>query len=321
MPRIEYAGKTFNVEATAIVDLANQIIAEYAAQGFNLTLRQLYYQFVSRDAFPAKWADKETGSTNNERSYKKLGDIISDARMAGLIDWEAIIDRTRSLRALNHWKHPADIMQACASQFRIDLWKNQEWRPEVWVEKDAAIGVVENICNKWRVPYFSCRGYTSQSAMWEASQRLLGKARKGTAPFIIHLGDHDPSGVDMSRDVEERVRAFIVHHSPTAARAFQFKRIALNMDQVEQYTPPPNPTKVTDSRAQGYIAKFGHECWELDALEPADVATLIEDEIMPLINLSEWESLVEREEAHKANLAKVASGWDSIIDGLGPSDE
>jgi hypothetical protein len=122
--------------APRFISKANDIIAEYSAQGFQLTLRQLYYQFVSRDFIP-----------NNLRSYKNLGDVINDARLAGLIDWNSIVDRTRNLQSLAHWRNPAEIIDACASQFRLDRWAPQPRRVEVWIEKDALIGVIEGICN------------------------------------------------------------------------------------------------------------------------------------------------------------------------------
>lgn len=314
MPKINYTpARTLNEASMAIVKQANEIIAEYQASGFTLTLRQLYYQFVSRDEFPASWADKETGSTNNERSYKRLGDIISDARMCGLMDWEAIIDRTRALKSLTHWQSPANIVQACASQFRVDMWASQAHRVEVWVEKDAAIGVVEGVCNDLRVPYFSCRGYTSQSAMWEAAQRLIGYRRNGQTPVVLHFGDHDPSGIDMSRDIEERIAQFMQYHDQDP---MEFERLALNMDQVQRYNPPPNPTKVTDSRAKGYIAEHGHECWELDALEPAVVADLIRRHVAKYIDGAEWANDVNREIDCRRQLGAVADKWESIVNKL-----
>ena len=154
MPKIAYRAKRFSPDRQDKIDKANVIIAEYAAQGYELTLRQLYYQFVSRDFI-----------ANNQREYKNLGDIINDARLAGLIDWEAIVDRTRNLQSLAHWNSPASIIDACASQYRIDKWADQPYRVECWIEKDALIGVIENVCKELDIAYFSCRGYTSQSEM------------------------------------------------------------------------------------------------------------------------------------------------------------
>src|SRR5579859_6671710 len=161
MPMICYVKRRFSAASQAMIDKANEIIAEYESQGFALTLRQLYYQFVARDLIP-----------NNIKSYKNLGSVVNDGRLAGLIDWSHITDRTRSLKGRGHWDSPADIIEMAAKGYHIDMWARQQYRPEVWIEKDAVAGVVEDVCKELDVPYFSCRGYTSQSEMWVGGQRL-----------------------------------------------------------------------------------------------------------------------------------------------------
>lgn len=260
MPLITYVFKHFRDKSYDDIDRANHVLNEYAEQGYTLTLRQLYYQFVARG-----WRE------NTERSYKRLGDLISNARLAGHIDWYHLVDRTHNLRGLPHWSGPDDIIGACAKEYRVDHWEGQPARVEVWVEKDALIDVVAKACDPLDVPFFSCRGYTSQSEMWAASQRLIEHAAHGQEPVILHLGDHDPSGMDMSRDIQDRLGLFCGY----AGVEVTFARLALNMDQIQEHEPPPNPTKVTDARAAGYIDRFGHECWELDALEPRVLTKLV----------------------------------------------
>lgn len=271
-----YQRKKFNPVHLQIIGQANAIMEDYSAQGYQLTLRQLYYQFVSREIFPESWRDKNTGSKNNERSYKKLGGIISDARLAGLVDWNHIADRTRLPHKDTVFDSLGDGMKTLLNAWRYNLWADQPTYVEVWVEKEALAEVVQQACAHLYVPWCSCRGYMSQSAMWRGSQRFLGRWQEGRECHLVYLGDHDPSGLDMSRDIEDRQAVFqsdvIVH------------RIALNYDQVYQYNPPPNPTKVTDSRAAAYIEEFGHECWELDALEPRILDRLIQDTIDGLVD-------------------------------------
>jgi hypothetical protein len=292
MPKIVYVEKHFSASSLALIEQANAIIAEYAAQGFDLTLRQLFYQFVSRDLI-----------ANRQAEYKRLGGIINDARLAGLIDWSVIVDRTRNLQQNAHWHNPRDIVEACAQQFQIDKWAAQRHRPEVWIEKDALVGVISGVCQQNDIPYFSCRGYTSQSEMWAASQRLLRWVQQGQTPVILHLGDHDPSGIDMSRDIAARLKLFV------GARV-QVLRLALNADQVEQYDPPPNPAKVTDSRASAYIAEYGPESWELDALEPAVLAALIEDHVAQFRNATAWNEALTREQQYRQALGSMAAHWE-----------
>jgi hypothetical protein len=295
MPKIEYVPKNFRDDTLIIIDQANAIITEYEAQGFDLTLRQLYYQFVARDLIP-----------NTQRDYKKLGNIINDARLAGLIDWDSIVDRTRNLQARGHWESPEEIIQSAEQGYHIDFWARQEYRPEVWVEKDALIGVFAGVCNELDVPFFACRGYNSQSEMWAASQRFLHYIDDNQTPIILHFGDHDPSGVDMTRDIIDRLELF------TEYWGVKVKRLALNWDQVEQYSPPPNPAKISDTRATAYIAEFGEDSWELDAMEPQVLVNLVRDAINDIVDWEIWEEDEERKKADKAQLRKIRKNWAEV---------
>ncbi|KKL45349.1 hypothetical protein LCGC14_2356530, partial [marine sediment metagenome] len=129
--RIAYESWRPGAQARAMVGYANEICADYAAQGYDLTLRQLYYQFVSRGLLP-----------NTDRSYSNLGTTTNRARLAGLLDWDYIVDRTRNLQSVAHWDSPASLIDACAEQFTLDKWTDQPYRIEVWVEKEALAGVI-----------------------------------------------------------------------------------------------------------------------------------------------------------------------------------
>lgn len=308
MPKIRYIDRKLSRRSMQVVVKANEIIEEYAAKGYDLTLRQVYYQMVARgilDELQFK-PDPSTGSVNNPQSYSRLQSIVNDARLMGFIDWDHIVDRTRGLESLSTWSGPDAIVKACASQFRLDLWANQPYRVEVWIEKDALAGVFERVCNRLRVPYLSCRGYTSQSEMWRAAMRLKQyKANKQT-PVILHFGDHDPSGIDMSRDITDRLKLFM--------GGTDFHRLALNKDQVDKYAPPPNPAKMTDSRAEGYVAEFGDESWELDALEPEVLSGLVDDFVTSLLDAKKWNAAQEREQKHRKTLGLAAANWYTIED-------
>ena len=221
-----------------------------------------------------------------------------------MIDWDSLVDRTRNVIERAHWDSPVEIIETYARHFHVDLWEGQQFRPEVWIEKDALIGVIEGVCDEHDVSYFSCRGYTSLSEMWRAAQRLLGYNAAGQIPVIIHLGDHDPSGMDMSRDIEDRLTTF--------GAKFKFVRIALNMNQIDKYGPPPNPTKLTDSRATGYIASFGDESWELDALEPKVMSKLIEKTIRKFQDKDKWGERTAIEKAGQDSLLYASQRWDDI---------
>lgn len=321
MPKTCYKMKNFRDATLGIIAKANRIIAEYQAQGFCLTLRQCYYQMIARDLFPETWIDSKYNACyglppdtkNTLKSYKRLGDIISDGRLAGFIDWDSIEDRTRELRSSAHWGSPGQIVEACAQQFRFDLWDTQDYYPEVWIEKDALIGVIEGVCTELDVPYFSCRGYTSQSAMWEAAQRLISKENQGKQTVIFHLGDHDPSGIDMTRDIADRLEMF---HSTVSVC-----RIALTMDQIEEFNPPPNPAKTTDARYEKYREEFGDDSWELDALEPKALTALIRNEVERVCDPNRWNVQIVRQEAARDELELVAKKWKKVVRNLTNEDE
>ena len=290
MPKIAYISKRFRASSLRTIQEADAIISEYQDEGYDLTLRQLYYQFVSRAIIP-----------NKDSEYKKLGSIINDARLAGLIDWDAIVDRTRILRGNSSWENPQEIIESCAAQFRLNTRATQEHYLEVWVEKDALVGVLENICVDLDVKYFSCRGYVSQSAMWRAAERMRWEKN----PIVLHLGDHDPSGIDMTRDIQDRLNMFRC--------SADVKRIALNMDQVQEHSPPPNPAKTTDSRYYSYIAEYGDKSWELDALDPRTITRLIKTTVNEYTDQKARNALLRQQKIHRQDLQSVADNWEELI--------
>ena len=316
-----YIRKSFQGKSLKIIQLANAICAEYQAAGYDLTLRQLYYQFVARGYIP-----------NRQSEYSRLGSIINDARMAGMLDWDYIVDRTRNLRSLAHWDTPSEIIEQAARQFRHDKWADQPNRVEVWIEKDALIGVLEQVCPRLDVNYFSCRGYTSQSEVWGAAQRLRSYINNGQRAIVLHLGDHDPSGIDMTRDIKDRLRRFIAvdlmhDHGISGANAmtevrnkFRIDRIALNMDQVEHFNPPPNPAKITDSRYAAYVELHGRESWELDALPPDVLAALIEASVAEYRDEEKWAVATAREQIDRNLLKDTSDRWGEVSEFLTEGD-
>lgn len=293
MTKICYVDRNFSAASLRVIEQANEICEEYVAQGYTLTLRQLYYQFVARDLSP-----------NTMQDYKRIGSVINDARLAGLISWEAIEDRTRNLESLGTWDSPQQILDATAQQFRYDRWATQNTKVEIWVEKEALVGVIERVAFRLRLAYFACRGYASQSELWRAGQRYEEYHEETGNPVVVfHLGDHDPSGIDMTRDNDARLQMFSGSANVTV------HRLALNHDQVRRYRPPPNPAKMTDSRAEGYVAKFGKQSWELDALDPKVIDDLITKNVMEYIDEDAWEAAKEREQRARDAIAEVARNW------------
>lgn len=299
----------FKPATQSVIDEANRIILSYQQQGFTLTLRQLYYQFVARGLI-----------ANKHTEYKRLGSIVDDGRMSGQIDWDAIEDRTRRLREYETFDSPADAARQTAKRYLEQLWDDQPVYMEVWIEKDALLGVIEPVCGRWRIPHFACRGYASQSEMYIAGKRLQERVDRGQEVIILHLGDHDPSGLDMTRDNRDRLHLF----AGGGHAAFEdgmldemytdkieVRRLALNMDQVRRYNPPPNPTKADDVRSGPYIAKYGTSSWELDALDPPVIDKLIDDAIVGEIDPNIWDDSREREKKHRKQLLDAADDMEN----------
>jgi hypothetical protein len=282
-----------------LIDHVNGIVDEYQALGFILTLRQLFYQFVSRPAL---------GLANTFDDYKRLGRTVTDARRVGLIDWDAIEDRTRNVRRLPTWDDPSEIVGACADQYREDVWASQPYRPEVWIEKDALTGVIEGVSEEFRVPWFSCRGNVSDSEMYAAGKRFARVIGQGQVPIVLHLGDHDPNGLDMTRDIQDRLVMF-------ARREIGVQRLALNLDQTDGL--PPNFAKETDSRYAAYVRQFRtRKCWELDALSPDVISNLVRAEFESLIDQDAWAAAIAGEDDNRSILTSAADNWSLVKSAL-----
>lgn len=111
----------------------------------------------------------------------------------------------------------------------------------------------------------------------------------------------------MTRDVLDRISMF-------AGEGVEVNRLALNMGQVEQYQPPPNPAKMTDSRAAGYVDQHGYDSWELDALEPSVMAALIRDALNELVDNDAWDEVVEREDEGTQQLQTFADNYQELAE-------
>lgn len=296
--------KDVNMRSSTLeqIERANEVIDVYAGMGLTLSLRQLYYQMVARGYLP-----------NTEKSYDSFGRAVSSGRDAGLIDWDMIEDRTRNLAAWATYKGPDEALRQMTKRYKRDHWATQPNYVEVWVEKEALAPIVQAACQNWITPHLACRGYMSTSEMELAGRRYAYYAQRGKGLYLIHLGDHDPSGIDMSRDIIERVSQYM---SLWSSEEITLDRIALNMDQVRRRNPPPNPAKLSDSRASGYISQYGRYSWELDALPPDYLNDLIASTIRDLIDEDEWKRISRIEAREKEAIRAFAedTNWEVLSD-------
>lgn len=284
-----YMNFPFTKRRRAFIGILNSIVEDYAAAGFILTVRQLFYQMVSRGLIE-----------NTEKTYKQVCDTVNKAKLAGMIDWDAIEDRTRSFRGVQRWDSAGQIIRSAEKGFHMDMWETQLHRVYAIIEKEALSGVFMPVCNRYDVPLLSARGYPSGSVLRQFAVNNMVDYHGVTV--FLHFGDHDPSGIDMSRDLEERLRLF------GEGSAMKFHRVALNMEQILEVKPPPNPAKLTDSRAQSYIRQYGQHSYELDALDPRYLQELIGERISEYIDMEQWEkrkSLIERQRAKLSLIRRI----------------
>lgn len=281
-----YLQHRFSRKSSELLDFLEAILAEYETDSLQLTLRQLYYQCVARGRL-----------ANTERNYKQLGELVSRGRLAGRLDWDMLIDRTRELHRVSHWESPQDIVLTAAESYRLDSRVDQDCHIEVWVEKDALAGIVLPVAKEQDVHCLVCRGFVSQSAVYAAQARL---SREDRPRRILYLGDHDPSGLDMTRDISDRLNL-------TFGVEVDVERIALTWAQIEAYQPPPYPAKVTDSRYADYVSEYGPECWELDALDPRTLAGIVRTRIEALTDSRKRAKWVRVERRDRDRIRKAAS--------------
>ena len=285
--------KKFRAESEKTIELVNEVLTEYQAQGFRLSVRQLYYQLVSRAYIP-----------NTVRSYKNLSSLVSDARQAGLIDWDMIEDRGRETVTLSHWTDPGQIVEAAANSFCTDKWIDQPYHIEIMVEKDALSGVLEPVAAELDISITANKGYSSSSTMYEIGKRLAAYQSWGKHITILYLGDHDPSGIDMTRDVLDRLWTYSRCYDP-----IEVDRLALNWEQIEVWQPPENPAKETDSRFAAYLKKYGESSWELDAVEPVQLANLVRDAVIARRDEALWQAALDAERTMAQELRRFADTY------------
>jgi len=267
----------FRPESLERIELINQILTEYDGQ--RLTARQVYYRLVAADHIP-----------NTPTSYKNLTGLLTDARYAGLVDWAIIEDRGREPDVPAEWDSVDEIIDVAVRQFRLPRRADQPMYVELWVEKQALAGVLAPIAGRAHVPLMVNKGYSSASAMYEAAQRMIQADRGETV--VLYLGDHDPSGEDMVRDIRDRLIEFGVEN-------LEVRKVALTMRQIRQFNPPPNPAKITDSRAAKYIAEHGESSWELDAIPPRDLNRIVQRALDDVTDAELLSAAVAREQTER----------------------
>jgi len=294
----QFRTTNFRPESLEKIERIKEIVDEYDQK---LTARQVYYQFVSRG-----WLG------NNQKNYKTLTSLLTDARYAGEVDWEVIEDRGREPSNPSEWPNLSGLVDSALSSYRLPRWEGQEYYCELWVEKQALAGVLAPIARRYHVTLMVNKGYSSASAMKESADRYIeacsGGREQGAddypddepsrTPILFYLGDHDPSGEDMVRDIHDRLVEFGVG-------GIEVKKLALTMEQIKRFQPPPNPAKITDSRAKAYIEKYGDQSWELDALPPDELNRIVNSAFKDVIDQEKMDTVLAKEKEDKQLLREA----------------
>lgn len=300
----------FSSKSKGLLVKINSIMEEYAVAGYDVSLRQLFYLLAGHGHIP-----------KTEESYKNLGNLVSNARLAGIIDWDMIRDRGRGAVHQPHCESVPDVVSRMKYGFVVDMWARQPAYVEVFVEKQSLEGVLEPVCGALDIPFSSNKGYSSSSAYYDASKRYLAAANAGKELHVIYLGDHDPSGLDMSVDIDCRFTRFIQtvldgsilsdeEIASVDPRPHELHRLALNMDQARQMRLQSSPAKMKDPRANEYVRRFGtHDTWELAAIEPRELVKLVQDAVDSLIDSDIWNEDKARETKGRDDLQTFANTY------------
>jgi hypothetical protein len=267
-----------------------KIANNYMYQDIKLTNRQLYYQLVAKDLIP-----------NALEIYKRICKLLTDMRYAGELDWDSIEDRGRVPKKHAEWDSVKDLIESAVHSYRLPRWDDQNYYIELYCEKQAMESILKPIADKYHIYFGYNKGYSSASTVYELSKRVSQQIFNGKKVVILYLGDHDPSGIDMVRDIKERLIEFftmgddLVLDEYEVRENFQVKSIALTKEQIETHNPPPNPAKITDPRAKNYIKEHGQVSWELDSLDPESLIEITEDGIAEFLDKEKYEEVIQKE--------------------------
>lgn len=276
----------FTNKSLRLIDHCEKIVQNYLQQNLRLTLRQLFYQLVSQNVIK-----------NEERAYKNLNNLMRDARLAGMIDWDAIEDRLRIPVIPSEFNDLRELIDAALNSYRLPRWKDQPFYIELWTEKDALAGVLKPLADQFHVPLMVNRGYISTSALYEASKRFFERGDEKDK-VLLYLGDFDPSGEDMVRDISDRLATFDQDQ-------VSVQKIAIIPEQVRKYSLPPNPTKKTDPRSKAFIEKYGASSWEVDAINPEELQRIVKKAIVDHLDQPAMNKIIEQEKQDKTKLARA----------------
>jgi len=267
----------------AEISLLRYRMYEVLEQDHPMTVRQLFYQMVSRGIIE-----------KTEGAYKNIVvRLLGDMRRDGDIPFGWITDSTRWMRKPRSFSSLEDALNRTAQTYRRALWDSQPDYVEVWLEKEALAGVLYVVTAKWDVPLMVTRGYPSLTYLYEAAETIQ---EYGKPTYLYYFGDYDPSGLDITRSVEHGIQEFAPEIN------FTLERVAVTREQIEELSLPTRPTKQTDSRSKN----FEGESVEVDAIPPHQLRELAQQCIAGHIDEAQLKTLEIAEESEREILMKIA---------------
>ena len=283
-----------------IVEEALEVFKQYDSA---LTLRQLYYRLVSKRLIP-----------NTINSYKRLSRIMVKAREQRDVPVNCLEDRSRRIlgrgdtgytSAEEFLRRRIAGLRESYKEFTMPMWDDQPNYVLVSLEKDALSRLMSDIANQYSVRTFPTRGYPSFTYV-NRMATYIRKRLKGKPTVVLYFGDFDPSGIDIERDLAERLRKY-------DAGDFKVIRIALTKDQIQQYDLPPMPVKRSDARSEGFLESYGDLSVELDALDPNTLKLMVAQSIAANIDLDLWSKKEERIESLKVWIKGKLDNMENLV--------
>ena len=268
---------------------------EWFAENHPATIRAACYKlFVAGDI-----------KSMSKNETNRVSRLLKDAREAGTLPWEHVVDETREAETPGTWANPDRIIRAAVSQYRRDHWQDQPRRVEVWSEKGTIRGTIAPVLREYGVTFRVMHGYGSATALNTIAEETIDHDKPLVA---LYLGDWDPSGLHMSEvDIPGRIDRY--------GGTVKIRRIALTAHDVAEGTDLPHfaaATKAGDGRYKWFVDRYGHRCWELDALSPADLRERVADCIAALIDQNAWNRAIEVERAETESMSSFFETWEGI---------
>jgi hypothetical protein len=257
----------------ALLDQVKAVLAEYVEQ-LPLTLRQIFYRLVGAYAYE-----------KTEAAYDRLGETLNKARRARFIDMAAIRDDGFVSAGGAGFDNAEDFLKMVtgwARNLELDRQRGQSRRLAIWCEASGMVPQLGRVADPFGIAVYSSGGFDSLT-----DKHRIGRLWADEPMTVLHLGDHDPSGVHCFSALDEDVAAFTQAYGGD----IEFIRLAVTPEQARTFRLPSAPPKPTDRRSFD-----GDETWQLEALDPADLAEILRTAIEERIDWQTYRGVLADEE-------------------------